>query len=137
MSSGRRVLIVGAGLTGCTVAHALHGEAGGTSGSRATASFAPRRVSVRWDNDPYLFPDPRQGWPAGKGGYTDLIDCLLGDEGIELRTGEEVTLGDVGRLLRELDPAAIVLTCPLAAFSKAPFGELDWRGILVRSTAPP
>ena len=39
-----------------------------------SAGWAPRRVSVRWDNDPYLFPDPFQGWPAGANGYTDLID---------------------------------------------------------------
>jgi UDP-galactopyranose mutase len=30
-----------------------------------SAQWAPRRVSVRRDNDPYLFPDPFQGWPAG------------------------------------------------------------------------
>ena len=42
-----------------------------------SAQWAPRRVSVRWDNDPYLFPDPYQGWPAGPNGYTDLIDGLL------------------------------------------------------------
>ena len=42
-----------------------------------SAQWAPRRVSVRWDNDPYLFPDPHQGWPAGPNGYTDLIDGLL------------------------------------------------------------
>ena len=42
-----------------------------------SAQWAPRRVSVRWDNDPYLFPDPFQGWPAGPNGYTDLIDGLL------------------------------------------------------------
>ena len=45
-----------------------------------SAQWAPRRVSVRWDNDPYLFPDPYQGWPAGPNGYTDLIDGLLDDD---------------------------------------------------------
>src|SRR3954471_20656865 len=39
-----------------------------------SAQWAPRRVSVRWNDDPYLFPDPYQGWPAGPNGYTDLID---------------------------------------------------------------
>ena len=53
-----------------------------------SAQWAPRRVSVRWDNDPYLFPDPYQGWPAGPNGYTDLIDGLLGDPRIAVRTGD-------------------------------------------------
>ena len=60
-----------------------------------SAQWAPRRVSVRRDGDPYLFPDPYQGWPAGPNGYTDLIDGLLDDELIELRTGVDVTLGDL------------------------------------------
>src|SRR5918912_1146435 len=62
-----------------------------------SAAWAPRRVSVRWDNDPYLFPDPFQGWPAGPNGYTDLIDGLLEDPAIELRTGVDVTLEDLER----------------------------------------
>ena len=40
---------------------------------------------MRWDNDPYLFPDPYQGWPAGPNGYTDLIDGLLDSELVEVR----------------------------------------------------
>jgi hypothetical protein len=61
------------------------------------ATFAPRRVSIRWDDDPYLFPDPYQGWPAGPHGYTDAIDGLLRSKRIELRTGEDVTVGTLGR----------------------------------------
>jgi UDP-galactopyranose mutase len=98
-----------------------------------SAQWAPRRVSVRWDDDPYLFPDRFQGWPAGPNGYTDLIDGLLDDPLIELRTGNEVTLED-------LDPRAadaIVLTCPLDVLCGARFGWLDWRGILVRSVHLP
>jgi UDP-galactopyranose mutase len=101
------------------------------------ARFAPRRVSVRWDDDPYLFPDSYQGWPAGPRGYTDLIEGLLGDPRIELRTDEDVTLATIGRYLRELEPDGIVLTCPLDAFTGAPFGSLDWRGILVKSVYIP
>jgi UDP-galactopyranose mutase len=101
------------------------------------AAFAPQRVSVRWDDDPYLFPDPYQGWPAGPRGYTDLIDGLLSGPGIELRTEEDVTLTTIGGYLRELEPAAAVLTCPLDVFTGAPFGNLDWRGILVRSVHIP
>jgi UDP-galactopyranose mutase len=101
------------------------------------ATFAPRRVSVRWDDDPYLFPDPYQGWPAGPRGYTDLIEGLLRDRRIELRTDEDAHLETIGRYLRELQPDAIVLTCPLDVFTGARFGQLDWRGILVRSVYLP
>ena len=101
------------------------------------ATFAPRRVSVRWDDDPYLFPDPYQGWPAGPHGYTDLIEGLLGDPCIALRADQDVALSTIGRYLRDHDPAAVVLTCPLDVFTGAPFGSLDWRGILVRSVYIP
>jgi UDP-galactopyranose mutase len=101
------------------------------------ATFAPRRVSVRWDDDPYLFPDRYQGWPAGPHGYTDVINGLLSDRRIELRTGEAVTLSTVGNYLRELGGDALVLTCPLDAFAGERFGRLDWRGILVRSVYVP
>ena len=102
-----------------------------------SAAFAPRRVSVRWDDDPYLFPDPYQGWPAGPHGYTDLIDGLLDDERIELRTGEDAALATLARHIREIGPDAVVLTCPLDVFAAASLGELEWRGILVRSVHIP
>jgi UDP-galactopyranose mutase len=101
------------------------------------ARFAPGRVSVRWDDDPYLFPDSFQGWPAGPRGYTDLIDGLLGHDGIEVRTDQDVTLASLDAQLREIEPEAIVLTCPLDVFAGAPFGALEWRGILVRSVHIP
>jgi UDP-galactopyranose mutase len=109
----------------------------GRPASELPATFAPRRVSVRWDDDPYLFPDPYQGWPAGPRGYTDLVDGLLSDDRIELRTGTDVTLATLEGHLREIDPDAVVLTCPLDVFSGEPFGPLEWRGILVRSVYLP
>jgi UDP-galactopyranose mutase len=98
-----------------------------------SASWAPRRVSVRWDNDPYLFPDPFQGWPAGPNGYTDVIDGLLDSELIELRTGVDATLESVDEYAASVDAQAIVLTCPLDVFGGGRFGSLEWRGIIVRS----
>ncbi|MFL5865983.1 MAG: FAD-dependent oxidoreductase [Thermoleophilaceae bacterium] len=91
-----------------------------------SAQWAPRRVGVRWDNDPYLFPDPHQGWPAGPNGYTDLIDGLLDSELISVRYGVDVTLESL-----ELDADVLVLTCPLDVFCGQRFGELEWRGIQV------
>jgi UDP-galactopyranose mutase len=96
-----------------------------------SAQWAPRRVSVRWDDDPYLFPDRFQGWPAGPNGYTDLIDGLLDDPLVELRTGVDAGLSDLDW------PGPVVLTCPLDVLCDARFGPLDWRGILVRSVHVP
>ena len=100
-----------------------------------SAQWAPRRVSVRRDDDPYLFPDPFQGWPAGPNGYTDLIDGLLDHELIELRTGVDVDLGSLPGHAADAD--AIVLTCPLDVFCGHSLGSLEWRGILVRSVHVP
>ena len=55
----------------------------------------------------------------------------------ELRTGQQVTLENLGGYVRELEPDVIVLTCPLDVFTDARFGELEWRGILVRSVYIP
>ena len=98
-----------------------------------SAQWAPRRVSVRWDNDPYLFADPLQGWPAGPNGYTDLIDGLLAADLIELRSDVDVDLADVDDRLTHERADVVVLTCPLDVFAGERFGRLDWRGIAVRS----
>jgi UDP-galactopyranose mutase len=102
-----------------------------------SAQWAPRRVSVRWNNDPYLFPDPYQGWPAGPNGYTDLIDGLLDNDAITLRTGVDVTIENLDAHVREAEADLVVLTCPLDVFSGFEFGALEWRGILVRNVHVP
>src|SRR5262245_6290235 len=109
----------------------------GRPAATLSAQWAPRRVSVRWDNDPYLFGDPYQGWPAGPNGYTDLIDGLLEHERIELRTDAEVDLDNVGEHIERERADVVVLTCPLDAFAGGCFGALDWRGIAVRSVHIP
>ncbi len=102
-----------------------------------SARWAPRRVSVRWDNDPYLFPDPYQGWPAGPNGYTDLLDGLLDSPRIAVHTDVDVTLDALDGLVREHGADAIVLTCPLDVFCGGTFGALEWRGIIVRNVHIP
>ena len=104
----------------------------GRPAATLSAQWAPRRVSVRWDNDPYLFGDPYQGWPAGPNGYTDLIDGLLDHELVEVRYGQDVTFETL-----DADADAVVLTCPLDVFCGHRFGTLDWRGIDVRSVHIP
>jgi len=102
-----------------------------------SAAWAPRRVSVRWNNDPYLFPDPHQGWPAGPNGYTDLIEGLLATGRTKLLTGVDVTLQNLDAHMREQQADLVVLTCPLDVFCGFQLGELEWRGILVRNVHIP
>jgi UDP-galactopyranose mutase len=102
-----------------------------------SAQWAPSRVSVRWDNDPYLFSDPFQGWPSGPNGYTDLIDGLLGNERIALRTGVDVDLENLREHAVREGADAILLTCPLDVFAGGRLGSLEWRGIVVRSVHIP
>jgi UDP-galactopyranose mutase len=101
-----------------------------------SADWAPRRVSVRWDNDPYLFPDAFQGWPAGPNGYTDLIDGLLAGVGAVLprvECGVDVTMSNVAEYASAYGADTVVLTCPLDVFTSSELGELEWRGIRVNS----
>ena len=102
-----------------------------------SATWAPRRVSVRRDNDPYLFPDPYQGWPAGPNGYTDLIDGLLDSELVSVRYEVDATLENIREHARAAEADAIVLTCPLDVFCGERFGQLEWRGIHVASVYVP
>ncbi|MEA2362627.1 MAG: UDP-galactopyranose mutase [Thermoleophilaceae bacterium] len=102
-----------------------------------SAQWAPRRVSVRWDNDPYLFPDPFQGWPAGPNGYTDLIDGLLASPLIQVHTGVDVTRANLGAHRARFDADIVILTCPLDVFCGQSLGALEWRGIDVRSVHVP
>lgn len=102
-----------------------------------SASWAPRRVGVRWDDDPYLFPDTFQGWPSGPNGYTDLIGGLLASPLIELHVEETATLDNVADLAARFNAESIVLTCPLDEFASFGLGELEWRGIAVHSVYLP
>lgn len=102
-----------------------------------SAQWAPRRVSVRWDNDPYLFPDRFQGWPAGENGYTDLIDGLLAHDLIMLKTDVDATFANLYTLAAEYGVGPIILTCPLDLFCQHQLGTLEWRGIIVRNVHIP
>ncbi|MGI8557962.1 MAG: UDP-galactopyranose mutase [Solirubrobacteraceae bacterium] len=109
----------------------------GRAATELSAQWAPRRVSVRWNDDPYLFPDAYQGWPAGSGGYTDLIDGLLASPLIDVRTGVDSTIEGLEDQMLEHEADLVVLTCPLDVFAGARFGRLEWRGILVRNVHIP
>jgi UDP-galactopyranose mutase len=101
------------------------------------ASWAPRRVGIRWDDDPYLFRDPYQGWPAGSSGYTDLVQGLLRDPRITLRLRAPVTLRSLAAAVAREEAGAVVVTCALDELCDAELGELPWRGIAVRAVHVP
>lgn len=102
-----------------------------------SASWAPRRVQLRRDNDPYLFPDPYQGWPDGEEGYTDLIEGLLAHPRIEVVTNSTLDLANTPARATAFDADAIVLTCPLDVFAGERLGLLEWRGIWVQNVHIP
>ena len=102
-----------------------------------SASWAPRRVQLRRDNDPYLFPDPYQGWPDGREGFTDLIEGLIDHPAIELVLNSTLDINSVAAAVAQHDSDLVVLTCPLDSFSGAPLGELEWRGIWVQNVHIP
>jgi UDP-galactopyranose mutase len=102
-----------------------------------SATWAPRRVQLRRDNDPYLFPDPYQGWPDGKEGYTDLIEGLIAHPSIELVPNSTLDMDSTPAAAADHGSDLIVLTCPLDVFAGNPLGELEWRGIWVQSVHIP
>lgn len=101
------------------------------------AAWAPRRVGVRHDGDPHLFRDRFQGWPAGPNGYTDLIEGLIDEPRITLRTNVEAKLDSLAAHMNREDADAAVLTCPLDAFCGHRLGALEWRGVAVRAIHVP
>jgi UDP-galactopyranose mutase len=102
-----------------------------------SALWAPRRVAVRWDDNPFLFLDRFQGWPAGGSGYTGLIDVLLDIGRIELRLACAIRLQRLAAVVHESACQAVLLTCPLDELCEERLGVLPWRGILVQSVFVP
>lgn len=87
------------------------------------AAWAPRRIELRDDDNPYLFRDPHQGWPVG--GYRRLVDGLL--RRVPVTMGQAVTVADWDDLCA--GAAAVVLTCALDEFFGESLGPLAWRGV--------
>jgi UDP-galactopyranose mutase len=102
-----------------------------------SAAWAPRRVQLRRDNDPYLFPDPYQGWPDGKEGYTDLIEGLIAHPSIELISNSTLNIQTTPAAAADHQSDLVVLTCPLDAFTGGKLGTLEWRGIWVQNVPIP
>jgi len=88
-----------------------------------SASFAPKRIGLRFDNSQPIFKDSWQGWPAG--GWTKLIEKILSENPIEIVLGrfEKAKNIDWGKY------DAVIVTAPLDDFLE--LEQLPWRGVRV------
>ena len=89
----------------------------GTEPRLLSASFAPKRLDLRFDGITKMFRDPYEGWCEG--GWHTLVENLL--TGIDTYLGRKITLTS----LPSAD--AWIITAPLDEFLGA--DPLPWRGV--------
>ena len=95
-----------------------------------SSRFAPKRIDLRRDGDRRLFADRYEFFEPG--GINATIDAVLAR--ICVVCGARVVAADLPDLARRFD--AVVITAALDDFLGRP-GELEWRGIAMRSTYHP
>ncbi len=95
-----------------------------------SARFAPKRVELRRDGHRGLFRDRWQYCPPN--GINEVIESVLSTVAVTLDT--EITVDDAHRLGQDYD--AVIITASLDDFARCP-GELEWRGIEMRSRFEP
>ncbi len=98
----------------------------GRPATELSARFAPKRVELRTDGHRGLFRDRWQYFPPN--GVNEVIESVLSVVAVTLNT--EVSINDADELERSYD--AVVVTAALDDFADCP-GELEWRGIEMRS----
>ena len=102
----------------------------GRPASELSARFAPKRVELRHDGHRGLFRDRWQYFPPN--GINEVIESVLSTVAVTLDT--EITVDDAERLGQDYD--AVIITAALDDFARCP-GELEWRGIEMRSSYSP
>ena len=102
----------------------------GRPATELSARFAPKRVELRRDGHRGLFRDRWQYFPPN--GINEVIESVLSTVAVTLDT--EITVDDADRLGRDYD--AVIITAALDDFARCP-GELEWRGIEMRSRYEP
>ncbi len=102
----------------------------GRPATELSARFAPKRVELRNDGHRGLFRDRWQYFPPN--GINEVIESVLSTVGVTLDT--EISVDDADRLGQDYD--AVVITAALDDFARCP-GELEWRGIEMRSSYSP
>jgi UDP-galactopyranose mutase len=95
----------------------------GTDPKNLSASFAPKRIDLRYDNDKRIFKDKWQSFPSN--GWSSVIDNMLTKYPIEIWMGKEMNEKNI-----EWDKFdAVVVTAPLDEFLNE--DSLPWRGVRV------
>lgn len=102
----------------------------GRPATELSARFAPKRVELRRDGHRGLFRDRWQYFPPN--GINEVIESVLSTVAVTLDT--EITVDDADTLSQDYD--AVVITAALDDFARCP-GELEWRGIEMRSSYSP
>lgn len=98
--------------------------------SELASSFAPKRVELRDDGYRRLFRDTWEFFPAE--GVNSVIEQIL--QPVAITCGTSIVMEDLDELARAHDLA--IITAPLDDFVGKP-GELEWRGISMRTTYHP
>lgn len=98
----------------------------GRPATELSARFAPKRVELRDDGHQGLFRDRWQYFPPN--GINEVIESVLSTVAVTLDS--EITVDDADRLGQDYD--AVIVTAALDDFARCP-GELEWRGIEMRS----
>ena len=102
----------------------------GRPATELSARFAPKRVELRRDGHRGLFRDRWQYFPPN--GINEVIESVLSTVAVTLDT--DITVDDADRLGQDYD--AVIITAALDDFARCP-GELEWRGIEMRSSHSP
>ncbi len=102
----------------------------GRPATELSARFAPKRVELRRDGHRGLFRDRWQYFPPN--GINEVIESVLSTVAVTLDS--EITVDDAHRLGQDYD--AVIITAALDDFARCP-GELEWRGIEMRSRFEP
>jgi len=102
----------------------------GRQPSELSSRFAPKRIDLRRNGDRRLFRDRYEYFEP------DGVNHIIGEVLAELRVtcGARILAEHLSELARSFD--AVVVTAPLDDFLGRP-GELEWRGITMRSTYHP
>lgn len=95
----------------------------GTEPVNLSASFAPKRIDLRYDGYLPMFRDKWQGWP--KGGWTKLVENILDHKNIKIKLGITHTHSSVNWD----DYDCVIVTCALDDFLNST--QLPWRGVRV------
>lgn len=95
----------------------------GTDPKNLSASFAPKRIDLRYDGDKRMFKDRWQAFPSN--GWTSVVDGMLTKYPVKIIMGKELKESNIEWDLYD----AVIVTAPLDEFLEQ--DDLPWRGVRV------